>query len=92
MILWLLIGALCALLTHWVFRHTYDGWSYSNGNIVYTHRIELPRWVFIAIWVFLPLYGAMSILITPAIISGYWRKNWIFHYNNKLIDWLNEEI
>lgn len=93
MILWLLIGALCALLTHWVYRNTYDDYDFDeNGHKVYKNKITVPRWFFILIWTLLPLCGGMSIIFAPMIIHFFWDYDWHFHYDCKLTRWLLEEI
>lgn len=93
MILWLLIGALCALLTHWIYRHTYDDYGFDgNGHIVYTKKITIPRWFFILIWTLLPICGGISVFLAPMIWSFYWKYGWHFHYDSKLTRWLLKKI
>lgn len=93
MILWLLVGALCALLTHWIFRHTYNGYGFDeNNHKVYAKKITIPRWIFILIWTLLPICGGMSIIFAPMILNFYWEYNWHFHYDSKLTRWLLKEI
>lgn len=93
MILWLLIGALCALLTHWVYRHTYDDYDFDeNGHKVYIDKITMPRYFFFIIWILLPLCGGISLFFTPIIINCYWEPRWHFYYENKLTRWLLKEI
>lgn len=106
-IIFLIGGVCCALLCHWMIRHTYEGYTFEDTSElnsfgqpkkrkVWNKKVVLPRWIYILIWLFCILLAPVSI-IAP-IFVGYFIAAACsdgevhFIYTNKFIEWLKKEV
>ena len=105
-IIFLIGGVCCALLCHWMIRHTYTyrledtGETNWMGNPmkrkVLDEKIVLPRWNYVLIWLFCILFAPLAIvvpIITGVRIYGFCSDGDArFICTNRLIEWLKEEV
>ena len=106
-IIFLIGGVCCALLCHWMIRHTYEGYTLEDTNEldvfgqprkkkVWNKKVVLPRWIYILIWLFCILLAPLAIVapITMGVcISGFCSDGDAhFIYTNRFIEWLKKEV
>ena len=106
-IIFLIGGVCCALLCHWMIRHTYEDYTLEETNEldsfgqpkkkkVWNKKLVLPRWIYILIWLFCLLLAPLSIIATIAV--GYFiaaacsEGDARFVYTNRFIEWLKKEV
>lgn len=106
-IIFLIGGVCCALLCHWMIRHTYEGYTLEDTNEldvfgqprkkkVWNKKVVLPRWIYILIWLFCILLAPIAIIapiVVGVIISIACSDGCArFVYTNRLIEWLKKEV
>ena len=106
-IIFLIGGVCCALLCHWMIRHTYEGYTFEDTSElnsfgqpkkrkVWNKKVVLPRWFYILIWLFCILLAPMSIIapiVVVYFIAAACRYGEVhFIYTNKFIEWLKKEV
>lgn len=105
---WLLLafGVCCALLCHWMIRHTYVDYEWvklenpdKDGGThekVWNKRLQLPRWVYILLWVF--CLGLFPVAVIVPIVLGAFllmkgdTEGWKFIHSNKFISWFTKKV
>lgn len=102
----LVSGVCCALLCHWMIRHTFTEYEWveleepakDGGTLekVWNEKLQLPRWVYILIWVFCIILSPIA-FIAPIVVGSYLiikcdLEGWKFIYNNKVIGWLTRKV
>ena len=105
--IFLIGGVCCALLCHWMIRHTYEGYTLEDTNEldvfgqprkkkVWNKKVVLPRWIYILIWLFCILLAPIAIIapiVVGVIISIACSDGCArFVYTNRLIEWLKKEV
>lgn len=106
-IIFLVGGVCCALLCHWMIRHTYEGYILEvtdelnsfckpNKKKVWNKKVVLPRWIYILIWLLCILLAPVSI-IAPIVVGSFIYTacsdgKLHFIYTNKFIEWLKKEV
>ena len=105
-IIFLIGGVCCALLCHWMIRHTYSSSLEETGQMdrtgrpmkrkVWNKKVALPRWVYILIWLFCILLAPLSIvvpIVVFALIAADSSEGEVrFVYTNRFIEWLKKEV
>ena len=105
-IIFLIGGVCCALLCHWMIRHTYtyrleetgerDWMKNTKKRKVWDEKVVLPRWKFILIWMVCILLAPVAIIvpIVVGIIIGIACSEGEAHfvYTNRFIEWLKKEV
>ena len=105
-IIFLIGGVCCALLCHWMIRHTYTYRLEETGKTdwigrpeqrkVWDKKLVLPRWKFILIWMVCILLCQIAIIVPiivgVIIVIAYSEGNARFVYTNRLIEWLKKEV
>lgn len=106
-IIFLIGGVCCALLCHWIIRHTYTGYVFEETGEcsrygttvkrkVWNQKAKLPRWLYILIWLFCFLLAPVAIIAPIAvgtIISVACNEDSAhFVYTNRFIEWLKKEV
>lgn len=99
-------GVCCALLCHWMIRHTYtytlektdelDWMRNPKERKIWNKKVTIPRWVYVIIWLFSLLLAPVSI-IAPIVVGSFiadaCSKGEVhFIYTNKFIEWLKKEV
>jgi len=100
----LTFGASCALLCHWMIRHTYQGfeleelaekdpvhgWKIYNRN--WTEKLRVSRWKYILLWVFClvcaPVALIFPILVALSISIQHQKEEWYFSCKGMVWKWL----
>lgn len=95
--LWLAYGVCCALLCHWMIRHTYSGRERDeNGKKVWNKKLQFPRWAYILLWLLciglLPLAFIAPISLAITIAINHCDGDWKFQSENKFINWLTKKV
>ena len=106
-IIFLVGGVCCALLCHWMIRHTYEDYTLEDTNEldvfgrprkkeVWNKKVVLPRWIYILIWLFCILLAPLAIvapIVVGVVIGIACREGEArFIYTNRLIEWLKKEV
>ena len=105
-IIFLIGGVCCALLCHWMIRHTYTYSLEETGEKtifgesvkreVWDKKVVLPRWKFILIWMVCILLAPVAIIapIIVGVIIGIACSDGDarFVYTNRFIEWLKKEV
>lgn len=105
-IIFLTGGVCCALLCHWMIRHTFsyrleetggmDWMRIPNKRKVWDNKVILPRWNYILLWVFCILLAPVSIIapIVVGVAIGVYHSDGAvrFVYTNRFIEWLKKEV
>lgn len=105
-IIFLIGGVCCALLCHWMIRHTYtcrledtgekDWMGIPKKRKVWEEKVVLPRWMYVIIWLVSLLLAPLAIVapIVVGIIIGVACSDGDarFVYTNRLIEWLKKEV
>lgn len=104
--IFLIGGVCCALLCHWMIRHTYtyrleetgekDWIGRPEQRKVWDEKIVLPRWKFILIWIVCILLAPIAI-IAPIAVGSFIAAvcsdgGARFVYTNRFIEWLKKEV
>lgn len=104
--IFLIGGVCCALLCHWMIRHTYSSSLEETGQMdwtgkpkkrkVWNKKVALPRWVYILIWLFCILLAPLSIVV-PIVVGSFiaaacCEDDARFVYTNRIIEWLKKEV
>lgn len=104
--IFLIGGVCCALLCHWMIRHTYTYHLEETGETdwigrpeqrkVWDEKIVLKRWKYILIWMVCILLGPIAV-IAPIVVGviiaiACSEGEAHFVYTNRLIEWLKEEV
>lgn len=105
-IIFLIGGVCCALLCHWMIRHTYTyrledtGEKTRFGNpakrTVWDKKVTIPRWHYALIWAICILLAPFAVFVPIAV--GKWLSDMSsggearFVYTNKFIEWLKKEV
>lgn len=105
-IIFLTGGVCCALLCHWMIRHTYtyhledtdekDWMRRPKERKVWSKKIVVSRWKYILIWMVCILLAPVAI-IAPIIVGviiaiACNEGDARFIYTNRLFEWLKEEV
>ena len=104
-IIFLIGGVCCALLCHWMIRHTYtyhledtdekDWLGIPKKRKVWSKKV-ISRWKYILIWMVCILFAPVAIIvpIVVGIIIGIACSEGEVHfvYTNRLIEWLKKEV
>jgi hypothetical protein len=104
--IFLIGGVCCALLCHWMIRHTYtyrleetgekDWIGRPEQRKVWDKKLVLPRWKFILIWIVCILLAPIAIIapIVVGVVIGIACSEGEarFIYTNRLIEWLKKEV
>ena len=103
-LMFLIFGASCALLCHWMIRHTYQefeleelaekdpkhGWK--RYNRIWTGKLKVPRWKYILLWVcclgFAPAALLLPILVALSIFIQHQKEEWHFSCKGMVWRWL----
>ena len=105
-VIFLIGGVCCALLCHWMIRHTYTYRLEDTGEKtifgefvkrkVWEKKVVLPRWMFILIWMVCILLAPVAIVapIAVGIAIEVARSDGDarFVYTNRFIEWLKKEV
>lgn len=105
-IIFLIGGVCCALLCHWMIRHTYtytlektdelDWMRNPKERKVWGKKVVVSRWMYILIWMVCILLAPLSVVapIVVGIIIGAACSDGEarFVYTNRFIEWLKEEV
>lgn len=105
-IIFLIGGVCCALLCHWMIRHTYtyrleetgekDWIGRPEKRKVWDKKLVLPRWKFILIWMVCILFSQIAIIVPIVggviIVIACSEGNARFVYTNRLVEWLKKEV
>ena len=105
-IVFLIGGVCCALLCHWMIRHTYTYHLEDTGEMnwlggpekrkVWDEKVVLPRWQYVLIWLVCLLLAPVSIIapiVVGIIISDSCSDGDArFIYTNRFIEWLKKEV
>lgn len=106
-IIFLVGGVCCALLCHWMVRHTYTGYSVKEldecdnygrkkKTKVWDKKMTIPRWLYILTWVFCILLAPLAIIVPILYIVAIREicdtKSGCFIYTNKFVEWLKKEV
>lgn len=105
-VIFLIGGVCCALLCHWMIRHTYTYRLEETGKTdwigrpekrkVWDKKTALPRWQYALIWAFCILLAPVAIVapIAVGIAIEVARSDGDarFVYTNKFIEWLKKEV
>ena len=106
-IILLTIGICCALLCHWMIRHTLTGYVLEDtgkrdwlGIPVkrksWNQKAKLPRWLYILIWLFCILLAPVAIIapivVGIVIVVACSEDSAHFVYTNRFIEWLKKEV
>ena len=105
-IIFLIGGVCCALLCHWMIRHTYLYNLEETGEKnwlgdpvkrkVWNKKVVLPRWIYVVIWLVSLLIAPVSIIapiVVGVIIAAACSEGDArFVYTNKFIEWLKKEV
>ena len=104
--IFLIGGVCCALLCHWMIRHTYTYRLEETGEKtwlgdpvkrkVWDKKVVLPRWIYVVIWLVSLLIAPVSI-IAPIVVGSFIAAacsegDARFVYTNKFIEWLKKEV
>lgn len=98
----LAFGVCCALLCHWMIRHTYEDWDWQEYDKptddgrrrekIWNVKLLLPRYVYILLWllciILAPIAIACPIAIASIIRSNVSSGDWHFHCENRLWKWV----
>ena len=105
--IFLIGGVSCALLCHWMIRHTYEDYTWEDtGELnsfgqpkkkkVWNKKAVLPRWIYILIWLFCILLAPFAIVspiaVGVCISMSCSDGDARFIYTNRLIEWLKKEV
>lgn len=98
--LWLAYGVCCALLCHWMIRHTYSDYEWEGYGCprkkVWTKKLQFPRWTYILLWLFciglLPLAILAPIILAFTIAIRHSEGEWRFQCENKFVNWLTKKV
>lgn len=97
----LAFGVCCALLCHWIVRHTYEDWDWEEFDKpteegirrkkVWNVKLTLPRYVYILLWVICTVFAPIAV-VCPLILAYTVRRqhqdyDWHFECENKLWKW-----
>ena len=105
-VIFLIGGVCCALLCHWMIRHTYTYRLEDTGETdwmrspkkrkVWDKKIALPRWQYALIWAFCILLAPVAIVapiaVGIAIGVACSEGDARFVYTNRFIEWLKKEV
>lgn len=105
-IIFLIGGVCCALLCHWMIRHTYtyrledtgekDWMGIPKKRKVWGKKVVVSRWKYILIWMVCILLAPVAIaapIIVGVIIADACSDGKVhFIYMNKFIEWLKKEV
>lgn len=107
LMIFLIGGVCCALLCHWMIRHTYEGYTLEDTNEldvfgqprkkkVWNKKLVLPRWIYNLIWMVCILLAPVAIIvpIIVGVIIGIACSDdgARFVYTNRIIEWLKKEV
>lgn len=94
----LVSGVCCALLCHWMIRHTYEDWDWEEFDKptadgirrkkVWNVKLALPRYQYILLWIFCVVFAPIAI-ICPIVLANIIRyrhqdQDWYFHCECKI--------
>ena len=99
-------GVCCALLCHWMVRHTFSYRLEDTGGLdwmrrpdkrkVWDKKVTLPRWYYILLWGFCILLAPVAIVapIVAGFAIGISQSDGAvrFVYTNRFIEWLKKEV
>ena len=102
----LAFGVCSALLCHWMIRHTYVDWEWveleqpeeegSRRKKVWNRTLQLPRWVYILIWVSCILLSLVAVIVPIAVGLYLWMQSdiegWKFIHNSKFLGWFTKKV
>lgn len=89
-------GLVFLALSYWVIRHTYVGYEWEGMEKVWTKRMTLPRWMYLAAWILYPLMGVSAVVpfvfLVVFIAVDCCFGSRAFIWDSRIGRWLTEKI